>query len=101
MIYAKNIKKTEDSTFNITITQEFVGTTSLDLTDGQILGFMIGGLIIFCSCSIAFFFIFRKKRVREQSVILTESEEHYMSLRSLRIMIRKAQKQGKSMEEIQ
>ena len=32
--------------------------------------------------------------------ILTESEEHYMALRSIRVLIHKAKRQGKPADEI-
>ena len=98
----QNLELTTDvPTFKIIVSQVFLGKHRLNLSDDQILYVFIGGVILFCSLSMICFLIFRRKRHLNEHVELTEYEENYMAIRSIRILIKKAQKQKKGTKEIE
>ena len=78
-----------------------MGKHRLNLSDDQILYVLIAGLILFCSLSTACFLICRRKRQLNEDAELTEYEENYLAIRSIRISIKKAQKQKKGIKEIE
>ena len=59
-IYAQNYEKMPESNFNITITQTYVGSRSLNLSDKSILLILFTIGCLFCTVSIGTFIYVRR-----------------------------------------
>lgn len=94
-IYTRNLNQQDQSTFFITIIENYEESTSdkKAISPKVVLTLLTIGILLFCVISILVFVKFKRSIIPEFEP-LTESEEKYLAIVEIRKKIRKLVKQG-------